>query len=107
MDHGRSKHWYYCWCHKFSESRHDSKTIPKALEQSQKLIGEQPKEVFVDRRYSGKNEQNSTKINIPKPEKNISKEKRKGHIKTAGIEPVIGDLKQSYRQQELFETYLR
>ena len=88
----------------FTESLHDSKTIPEALEQYLRLTGEQPKEVFVDRGYRGKNEHNSTKINIPKPEKNISKQKRKGHIKRAGIEPVIGHLKQSYR---LNRNYLK
>jgi IS5 family transposase len=88
----------------FTESLHDSKTIPEALEQYQRLTGEQPKQVFVDRGYRGKNEHNSTKINIPKPEKNISKQKRNGHIKRAGIEPVIGHLKQSYR---LNRNYLK
>ena len=86
----------------FTESLHDSKTIPEALEQYQRLTGEQPKEVFVDRGYRGKSEHNSTKINIPKPEKNISKQKRKGHIKRAGIEPVIGHLKNSYRLNRNF-----
>ena len=50
------------------------------------------------------NEYKSTRINIPKPEKNISKEKRKGHIKRAGIEPVIGHLKENYR---LSRNYLK
>ncbi len=88
----------------FTESLHDSKTIPEALEQYQRLTGEQPKEVFVDRGYRGKSEYNSTKINIPKPENNISKQKRRGHIKRAGIEPVIGHLKKSYR---LNRNYLK
>ena len=88
----------------FTESLHDSKTIPEALEQYQRLTGEQPKDVFVDRGYRGKSEYNSTKINIPNPQKNISKQKRKGHIKRAGIEPVIGRLKQNYR---LNKNYLK
>lgn len=86
----------------FTESLHDSKTIPEALDQYQRLTGEQPKEVFVDRGYRGKSEHNSTKINVPKPENNISKQKRKGHIKRAGIEPVIGHLKYSYRLNRNF-----
>ena len=86
----------------FTESLHDSKTIPEAIEQYQRLNGEQPKEVFVDRGYRGKSEHNSTKINIPKPEKKISKQKRKGYIKRAGIEPVIGHLKNSYRLNRNF-----
>lgn len=88
----------------FTESLHDSKTIPEALEQYQRLTGEQPKDVFVDRGYRGKSEYNSTKINIPNPQKNISKQKRQGHIKRAGIEPVIGRLKQNYR---LNKNYLK
>lgn len=88
----------------FTESLHDYKTIPEALEQYQRLTGEQPKDVFVDRGYRGKSEYNSTKINIPNPQKNISKQKRKGHIKRAGIEPVIGHLKQNYR---LNKNYLK
>ena len=86
----------------FTESLHDSKTIPEALEQYQRLTGEQPKDVFVDRGYRGKSEYNSTKINIPNPQKNISKQKRKGHIKRAGIEPVIGRLKQNYRLNKIY-----
>ena len=88
----------------FTESLHDSKTIPEALEQYQRLTGEQPKDVFVDRGYRGKSEYNSTKINIPNPQKNISKQKRQGHIKRDGIEPVIGRLKQNYR---LNKNYLK
>ena len=56
----------------FTESVHDSKTIPEALYQYIRLTGGQPKELFVDRGYRGKSEHNSTKINIPKSEKNIS-----------------------------------
>jgi IS5 family transposase len=88
----------------FTESMHDSKTIPEALEQYERLNGEQPKEVFVDRGYRGMKEYKSTKINVPNPEKNISKEKRKGHIKRAGIEPIIGHLKENYR---LSKNYLK
>lgn len=88
----------------FTDSLHDSKTIPNALDQYERLNGEQPKEVFVDRGYRGVKEYKSTRINTPKPDKNISKEKRKGHIKRAGIEPVIGHLKQSYR---LGRNYLK
>jgi hypothetical protein len=88
----------------FTESMHDSKTIPEALEQYERLNGEQPKEVFVDRGYRGTKEYKSAKINVPNPEKNISKEKRKGHIKRAGIEPIIGKLP---AQQKLFKRNFR
>ncbi len=88
----------------FTESLHDSKTVPAALDQYERLNGDQPKEVFVDRGYRGEKKYKSSNINIPKPEKNISKEKRNGHIKRAGIEPVIGHLKQNYR---LGKNYLK
>lgn len=88
----------------FTETLHDSKTIPEALEQYERLNGEQPKEVFVDRGYRGIKEYNGAKINSPKPEKNISNQKVQGHIQRAGIEPVIGHLKQSYR---LSRNYLK
>lgn len=81
----------------FTETVHDSKTIPEALEQYERLNGELPKEVFVDRGYRGTAAYRSAKIKVPKPDKNISERTRKGHIKRAGIEPVIGHLKQHYR----------
>jgi IS5 family transposase len=34
---------------------------------------------------------------VPKPDKNISRSKRKKHSKRAAIEPVIGHLKTDYR----------
>ena len=88
----------------FTETLHDSKTIPDALEQYERLNGRQPKEVFVDRGYRGVTEYKGTKINIPAPQKNISKQTRQGHINRAGIEPVIGHLKQNYR---LGRNYLK
>lgn len=81
----------------FTETLHSSKTIPEALEQYERLNGELPKEVYVDRGYRGVKEYNGTKINTPKPDKNITKQKVKGHIQRAAIEPVIGYLKQHYR----------
>ena len=41
---------------------------------------------------------------MPKPDKNITKEKRKQHSRRAAIEPVIGHLKQDYR---LCRNYLK
>lgn len=81
----------------FTETIHDSKTVPKALEQYERLNGEQPKQVFVDRGYRGIQEYKTAKIKIPKPNKNITKQVVKGHIKRAAIEPVIGHLKRNYR----------
>jgi transposase, IS5 family len=88
----------------FTETLHDSKTIPEALEQYERLNGTLPKEVYVDRGYRGKSEYKTAKICIPKPDKNITKAQRKKHSKRAAIEPVIGHLKQQYR---LCRNYLK
>jgi IS5 family transposase len=88
----------------FTETLHDSKTLPDALEQYERLRGKEAKEVFVDRGYKGMANYKSSKIYVPKPDKNISKAKRKKHSKRAGIEPVIGHLKTDYR---LCRNYLK
>ena len=88
----------------FTETLHDSKTIPEALEQYERLNGALPKEVFVDRGYRGKSEYRTAKICVPKPDKNITKEQIKKHRKRAVIEPVIGHLKKDYR---LCKNYLK
>ena len=88
----------------FTETLHDSKTIPEALEQYERLNGTLPKEVFVDRGYRGKSEYRTAKICVPKPDKNITKAHIKKHRKRAAIEPVIGLLKQDYR---LCKNYLK
>ncbi len=68
----------------FAETMHDSKTIPEALEQYERLNGAEAKNVFVDRGYRGVKEYKSSKIHVPKPDKNITKQVRKNHIKRAG-----------------------
>jgi len=88
----------------FTETLHDSKTLPKVLEQYERLNGKQPTEVFVDRGYRGIKEYKSATIYVPKPDKNITKEHRKRHGRRAAIEPIIGHLKQDYR---LCRNYLK
>lgn len=88
----------------FTETLHDSKTIPEALEQYERLNETLPKEVYVDRGYRGMSEYKTAKICIPKPNKNITKAQRKKHCKRAAIEPVISHLKQDYR---LCRNYLK
>lgn len=88
----------------FTQTIHDSKTIPEVLEQYERITGKQPKEVFVDRGYKGIREYKNTAIHIPQPDKNISRAKRKKHSRRAAIEPVIGHLKQDYR---LSRNYLK
>jgi IS5 family transposase len=81
----------------FTETLHDSKTMPEVLEQYVRLTGKEADEVFADRGYKGMSQYKTSKIHIPKPDKNISKAKRKKHSKRAAIEPVIGHLKTDYR----------
>ena len=81
----------------FTETLHDSKTLPEALEQYERLTGQQPAQVFVDRGYKGLQRYKGSQIHVPKPDKNISRSKRKRHSKRAAIEPFIGHLKADYR----------
>ncbi len=88
----------------FTETLHDSKTIPAVLEQYKRLNNKAPKKAFVDRGYRGINNYKTTEICSPQPDKNITKHKRKQHSKRAAIEPIIGHLKQHYR---LCRNYLK
>ncbi|HKG68070.1 MAG TPA: IS5 family transposase [Segetibacter sp.] len=88
----------------FTQTLHDSKTLPEALEQYERLNGKQAKEVFVDRGYRGIKQYKESTILLPRPDKNITKDQRKKHSKRAAIEPVIGHLKQDYR---LCRNYLK
>lgn len=88
----------------FTQTLHDSRTIPDALEQYERLNEAEAKEAFVDRGYRGIKQYKSTAIQVPAPDKNISRSKRKKHSRRAAIEPVIGHLKQDYR---LCRNYLK
>ena len=88
----------------FTETLHDSKTLPEVLEQYQRLNDKEVTDVFVDRGYKGLKQYKSSTVHVPKPDKNISKKKRKRHSKRAAIEPVIGHLKSDYR---LCRNYLK
>ena len=88
----------------FTETLHDSKTIPEVLEQYERLNGKEAKEVFVDRGYKGIKQYKSSIIHAPIPNKYITKEQRRRHSKRAAIEPIIGHLKQDYR---LCRNYLK
>jgi transposase, IS5 family len=80
-----------------TQTCHDSKTIPDVIEQCKRVTAITPKEAFVDRGYRGAKTYNGCLIQIPKPQKNITKEQRKKHSNRAGIEPIIGHLKTNYR----------
>jgi IS5 family transposase len=88
----------------FSQGVHDSKTLPEVLDQYERLTGKEAAEVFVDRGYRGKAHYKGSAIHVPKPDKNISKSKRRKHGRRAAIEPVIGHLKSDYR---LCRNYLK
>ena len=88
----------------FTETLHDSKTLPEVLEQYQRLNDKEATDVFVDRGYKGLKQYKSSTIHVPKPDKHISKRKRKHHSRRAAIEPVIGHLKSDYR---LCRNYLK
>jgi len=81
----------------FDQTIHDSKTLPTVIDQYTRLTNRQAKEVFVDRGYAGPKIIGETKINMPRPQKNITITQRKKHKRRAAIEPCIGHLKQNYR----------
>ena len=86
----------------FNSTEHDSKTLTKAIEQYEKLTNRKAENIFVDRGYRGPKAINQTNICVPKPDKNITKTKRKQHSRRAAIEPVIGHLKSDYRMGRNF-----
>jgi len=88
----------------FTETLHDSKTLPIAMEQYQRLTGREASDVFLDRGYRGVSRINKTMLHTPKPDKNISLSKRKRFRRRAAIEPVIGHLKHDYR---MIRNYLK
>jgi IS5 family transposase len=88
----------------FNDTLHDSKTLPDALQQYERLTGKQAKDVFLDRGYKGPKTINKTNLHTPKPNPNITKAKRRKHKRRAAIEPTIGHLKHHYR---MIRNYLK
>lgn len=86
----------------FNSTEHDSKTLPKAIEQYERLTENKAKNIFVDRGYRGPKAINETNICVPKLDKKITRTKRKRHGRRAAIEPVIGHLKSDYRMRRNF-----
>ena len=86
----------------FTDTLHDSKTLPLALDQYQRLNNKEAKNLWLDRGYKGPKKINETLLHTPKPDKNITKSKRKKHSRRAAIEPVIGHLKQHFRMARNF-----
>ena len=88
----------------FNDTLHDSKTLPDALQQYERLTGKQAKDIFLDRGYRGPKTINQTNLHTPKPNPNITKSKRRKHKRRAAIEPTIGHLKYDYR---MIRNYLK
>lgn len=88
----------------FNDTLHDSKTLPAALEQYERLMGKKAKNIFLDRGYRGPKTVNQANLHTPKPNPNITKTTRKKHKRRAAIEPVIGHLKYNYR---MIRNYLK
>lgn len=88
----------------FNDTLHDSKTLPDALQQYERLTGKLAKDVFLDRGYRGPKTINKTNLHTPKPNPNITKAKRRKHKRRAAIEPTIGHLKHDYR---MIRNYLK
>lgn len=86
----------------FTDTLHDTKTLPKALEQYERLTEKQPEYIYLDRGYRGPKKINNTNLHTPKPDPNITKNKRNRHKRRAAIEPVIGHLKFDYRMARNF-----
>ena len=88
----------------FTETLHDSKTLPPAIEQYERLMNKEPKDIFLDRGYRGPKKINNTTLHTPKPDKNITTKKRRRHKRRAAIEPTISHLKYDYR---MIKNYLK
>lgn len=88
----------------FTETLHDSKTLPEAIKQYERLTGNEARNIFLDRGYRGPKKINNTYLHTPKPNKNITVTKRKRHRRRAAIEPTIGHLKYDHR---MIRNYLK
>ncbi len=93
----------------FEENIYDGHTLPEVLEQTKRLTGKEPKVAIVDRGYRGVTKLGDTEIIKPKkPNKSATPyektKARKRFRRRAGIEPIIGHLKQDFR---LSRNYLK
>ena len=86
----------------FTDNVYDGDTLSPQLEQTERLTGHKPKVGITDRGYKGRKVVNGVQIIIPSKlpasANNYRKQKmRKRFRARAGIEPVIGHLKQDHR----------
>ena len=86
----------------FEKNQYDAKTLSPALEQYQRLVGQQAKRAYFDLGYRGVKKIGNTEIITPDAGKKIMTDyKRRRHKKSmrrrSSIEPIIGHLKQDHR----------
>lgn len=86
----------------FIENLYDGDTLLPQLEQTERITGHKPKVGIVDRGYKGRKLVNGVQIiiptKLPASANNYQKQKiRKRFRARAGIEPIIGHLKQDHR----------
>ena len=86
----------------FKTNLYDGHTLPKVLQQVERLTHKVPKTATVDRGYKGKQVIGDTQILIPKPKLKKDndyqkRKKRKHHRQRAAIEPIISHLKHDHR----------
>ena len=91
----------------FEDNRHDSRTLPDVLDQVERLTGKRPRLCLNDRGYRGRKRVGETQILLPgkAAAKATAYERaklRKLFRKRAGIEPVIGHLKNDHRLRRNF-----
>ena len=91
----------------FTENIYDGDTLAPQLVQTEKLTDQMPKYGIVDRGYRGRKIINGVKIIIPKKLPSTStrhqiQKIRKQFRARAGIEPIIGHLKQDHRMYRNF-----
>jgi IS5 family transposase len=83
-------------------NEYDGNTLQSSLEQVKRLTGKLPRRAKVDRGYRGNSQIETTEILLPnRSKKTISsyqkKKLKEAHKKRAGIEPIIGHLKEDHR----------
>ncbi len=91
----------------FTENIYDGDTLAPQLEQTERITGRRPNKGIVDRGYRGRKNINGTTIvipaKLPATANNYQKQKiRKQFRARAGIEPIIGHLKQDHRMSRNF-----
>jgi IS5 family transposase len=80
----------------FTETIHDSKTLPQVIGQCETQIGATLKQAYVDRGYRGISQYKECEIKVPKTLENITTKQRQSHRRRSAIEAVFSNLKASY-----------